>query len=164
MGEESDRETRESAHPHDWAPLMHTLKVVGCLVVGLLLVACDSQAPTDSAAAAPAGSTPAAGATPATPAAGFIPAAGADTLNAAVMQKWSRSCALCHVTGNAGAPRVGNVGEWQERLTQGAGVLLTHTIEGINDMPPLGYCMSCEREDFIAMIDFMAGESTGDTP
>jgi cytochrome c5 len=31
-------------------------------------------------------------------------------------------------------------------------------------MPPLGYCMSCEREDFIAMIDFMAGESTGDTP
>jgi cytochrome c5 len=152
IGEESDRETRESAQPHDWAPLMHTLKVVGCLVVGLLLVACDSQAPTDSAAA---GSTPVAG---------FILAAGADTLNAAVMQKWSRSCALCHVTGNAGAPRVGNVGEWQERLTQGAGVLLTHTIEGFNDMPPLGYCMSCEREDFIAMIDFMAGDSTGDTP
>ncbi len=125
---------------------MHTRKVVGCLVVGLLLVACDSQAPTDSAAA------------------GSIPAAGADTLNAAVMQKWSRSCALCHVTGNAGAPRVGNAGEWQERLTQGAGVLLTHTIEGINDMPPLGYCMSCEREDFVAMIDFMAGETTGDTP
>ncbi len=150
MGEESDRETRESAHPHDWVPLMHTLKVVGCLVVGLLLVACDSQAPTDSAAAG----GPAAAA----------PAAGADTLNAAVMQKWSRSCALCHVTGNAGAPRVGNAEEWQERLTQGAGVLLTHTIEGINDMPPLGYCMSCERGDFIAMINFMAGETTGDTP
>ena len=98
------------------------------------------------------------------PAAGSTPAAGANTLNAAVMQKWSRSCALCHVTGNAGAPTVGNAEEWQERLTQGAGVLLTHTIEGINDMPPLGYCMSCEREDFVAMIDFMAGETTGDTP
>ncbi len=40
---------------------------------------------------------------------------------------------------------------------QGADVLLAHTVEGLNDMPPLGYCMSCEREDFIAMIDFMAG-------
>ena len=22
-------------------------------------------------------------------------------------------------------------------------------------MPPLGYCMACERDDFVALIDFM---------
>ena len=47
--------------------------------------------------------------------------------------------------------------EWQPRLAQGKDVLISHTIEGFNDMPSLGYCMSCEREDFEAMIDFMSG-------
>jgi cytochrome c5 len=36
-------------------------------------------------------------------------------------------------------------------------VLLDHTVNGFNKMPPLGYCMACEAEDFRALIDFMAG-------
>lgn len=79
-------------------------------------------------------------------------------LTALQTQRWSRSCALCHVSGEAGAPIVGDAAAWQPRLAQGRDTLLTHTLEGLNDMPPLGYCMACEREDFIAMIDFMAGE------
>lgn len=72
-----------------------------------------------------------------------------------VMRMWSQSCALCHVDGKGGAPHVGNVDEWLPRLAQGEEVLLTHTLEGLNNMPPLGYCMACEREDFLAMINFM---------
>jgi len=68
---------------------------------------------------------------------------------------WQRSCALCHVDGNAGAPRIGNQEEWGERLEKGPDVLLRNTFEGLNQMPPLGYCMACERSDFIALIDFM---------
>jgi cytochrome c5 len=74
-----------------------------------------------------------------------------------VMRKWTQSCALCHVTGNGGAPRVGDTEEWRLRLAQGRQALLTHTVEGFNNMPPLGYCMACERDDLLAMIDFMAG-------
>jgi len=85
--------------------------------------------------------------------------AGPDRLSEAQMQQWLRSCALCHVTGVGGAPLVGNVEQWQERVEQGRELLLAHTIEGFNAMPPLGYCMSCEREDFSAMIDFMAGDA-----
>ncbi|MEZ5561063.1 MAG: c-type cytochrome [Pseudomonadales bacterium] len=85
---------------------------------------------------------------------------GAAQPDAAVMGKWSRSCALCHVDGNAGAPRVGNAAEWAPRMAQGMDVLLTHTLQGFNDMPPLGYCMSCERADFVAMIEFMGSDST----
>jgi len=85
-----------------------------------------------------------------------------------VMQMWSQSCALCHVDGTGGAPHVGNVDEWLPRLAQGEDALLTHTLEGLNNMPALGYCMACERDDFLAMINFMtAGISTasnGDTP
>ena len=76
-----------------------------------------------------------------------------------VMKKWGRSCALCHVTGEGGAPRSGFAEDWGPRLVNGKSVLLTHTIEGYNNMPPLGYCMSCEEEDFIVLIDFMVGES-----
>ena len=70
-------------------------------------------------------------------------------------QMWVASCALCHVDGNAFAPRVGNAEEWLPRLAKGGDVLLANTIEGVNAMPPLGYCMACEQDDFAAMIDFM---------
>jgi cytochrome c5 len=70
---------------------------------------------------------------------------------------WAQHCALCHVNGEGGAPRLGDVAEWQPRVAQGTSVLLQHTLEGFNNMPPLGYCMSCEQEDFAALIQFMAG-------
>ncbi len=76
-----------------------------------------------------------------------------------VAGKFERSCILCHVNGEGGAPRIGHIDEWQSRLQQGSEVLLIHTIEGFNAMPPLGYCMSCEREDFQAMIQLMTEDN-----
>lgn len=74
-----------------------------------------------------------------------------------VMAKWSRSCALCHITGEAGAPVVGDTAEWQRRLEQGEEAIINNVIEGFNSMPPLGYCMACEVSDFRAMVAYMAG-------
>jgi cytochrome c5 len=77
-----------------------------------------------------------------------------------ITRLWSQSCALCHVTGEAGAPRLGHAEEWAPRLASGKPLLLKHTIEGYNNMPPLGYCMACSEQDFSSLIDFMAaGES-----
>lgn len=78
------------------------------------------------------------------------------TLTVRQTQQWSQSCALCHVSGVGGAPVVGNAEQWQTRLEQGEEQLLTHTLEGYANMPPLGYCMSCETEDFRAMIAWMS--------
>lgn len=75
----------------------------------------------------------------------------------AVMEKWSRSCALCHITGEAGAPLVGDTTEWQRRLQQGEEAIINNVLNGVNSMPPLGYCMACEISDFRAMIAYMAG-------
>ena len=112
----------------------------GWLLLGLL-AACEAAEP------------------PAPPAAAGEP----EPMSVLVAERWARSCALCHVDGTAGAPRVGNADEWRPRLAQGRDVLLAHTVEGLNNMPPLGYCMACEAEDFEAMIDFMVGgvEPTG---
>ena len=74
-----------------------------------------------------------------------------------VMAKWSRSCALCHITGEAGAPVVGDTAEWQRRLEQGEEAIINNVVEGFNSMPPLGYCMACEVSDFRAMVAYMAG-------
>lgn len=71
------------------------------------------------------------------------------------MSMWSRSCAQCHVDGKAGAPRMGVQEEWAARLGQGEASLVDYTINGLNKMPALGYCMACERDDFLAMIKFM---------
>ena len=73
-----------------------------------------------------------------------------------LMRLWMNSCALCHVTGVGGAPIVGKFDDWADRLGQGNELLLKHTIEGYNNMPPLGYCMACEKDDFAALIEFMA--------
>lgn len=74
-----------------------------------------------------------------------------------LMRQWARNCALCHVRGEGGAPRIGDIENWRGRVAQGEAVLLTHTVEGINNMPPLGYCMDCESRDLTALIRFMAG-------
>jgi len=80
-----------------------------------------------------------------------------DSAGSEAMAKWARSCALCHITGEANAPIVGDTEEWQQRLQKGEAALLNNVVNGINSMPPLGYCMSCEAADFRVMIDFMAG-------
>jgi len=81
------------------------------------------------------------------------------SIEQSVMAKWSRSCALCHVDGVAYAPLVGDTAEWQRRLAKGEQAVLRNVLEGVNSMPPLGYCMACEIDDFRAMIAFMAGDS-----
>ena len=80
-----------------------------------------------------------------------------DSAGSEAMAKWARSCALCHITGEANAPVVGDTEEWQQRLQKGEAALLNNVVNGINSMPPLGYCISCEAADFRVMIDFMAG-------
>ena len=76
-----------------------------------------------------------------------------------VMEKWARSCARCHVNGEGGAPVMGDSESWAPRLKKGNAVLYTHTLEGFNRMPPLGYCMDCTGEDFAAMINLLAGRT-----
>ena len=126
---------------------MHRLRFTAALVVGFCVAACDTSVPADEPDQATGAVATVAG----------LVAGPVEGLNEAAMQKWLRSCALCHIDGNGGAPRLGDAEEWQPRLAQGKDALLTHTIEGFNNMPPLGYCMSCEREDFSVLIDFMSG-------
>ena len=100
--------------------------------------------------------------TPVTTAESAAPASdAAGPISAQAMAQWARNCALCHVRGEGGAPVLGDADAWAPRIAQGDEVLLIHTVEGLNNMPPLGYCMDCEEEDFRQIIAFLSGRGEG---
>ena len=88
-------------------------------------------------------------------AAPVAPVADADP---AIMELYNRSCISCHTSGAGGAPRTGDVAAWAPRMEQGRELLLDHTIAGYKGMPPMGMCMDCSEEQFVALIEYMAGQ------
>lgn len=75
-----------------------------------------------------------------------------------IAQLYNRSCRSCHAGGTAGAPRSGDTAAWQPRVDKGLDTLLDHTINGYRGMPPMGMCMDCDADQFVALIEFMAGQ------
>ncbi|MGY2397720.1 c-type cytochrome [Pseudomonas sp. SDO5271_S396] len=86
-------------------------------------------------------------------------AANAMPTDAALAQVYDTSCKLCHANPASGAPLTGDRTAWSPRVAQGADTLLDHSINGYNGMPPMGLCMQCSEEQFVALISFMADVS-----
>lgn len=72
------------------------------------------------------------------------------------MDKYNKSCAVCHASGAANAPKTGDVAAWEPRMAKGMEVLVQSVQNGLNAMPPKGMCFDCSDEDYAAMIDYMA--------
>lgn len=66
------------------------------------------------------------------------PSAGADLYN--------QSCAACHATGVAGAPKVGDKDAWAPRIAEGMGVMMHIAINGQGAMPPRGASSASDDE------------------
>lgn len=73
---------------------------------------------------------------------------------------YAQSCQGCHAQGAAGAPLTGFHGQWDARWRKGMPALLNSTVSGLNGMPAGGQCFSCTREDYEALIGFMAGRQS----
>ncbi|WP_448681702.1 c-type cytochrome [Pseudomonas nicosulfuronedens] len=76
----------------------------------------------------------------------------------ALAKIYDSSCKLCHANPASGAPQSGDAKAWQPRVAQGADSLLDHSINGFKGMPPMGMCMQCSEEEFLALISFMSGQ------
>lgn len=68
---------------------------------------------------------------------------------------YNASCAICHVSGVAGAPKTGDHAAWDIRLEKGMDALVVSVQNGLNAMPPTGMCADCSAEDFKALIHYM---------
>lgn len=73
------------------------------------------------------------------------------------------SCAACHATGVAGAPRIGDKAAWKERVAKGMPTLDEHAIKGFQGkagfMPPKGGNMNLSDADVKAAVEFMVKQS-----
>ncbi|MCH8501584.1 MAG: cytochrome c5 family protein [Aliidiomarina sp.] len=73
-------------------------------------------------------------------------------------QVYNQACAACHTGGVLGAPRKNVAEDWTDRLAQGMDVLLEHSINGFNAMPPRGGCMNCTDEEIESAIEYMIAD------
>jgi cytochrome c5 len=72
------------------------------------------------------------------------------------MDKYNKSCAICHASGAANAPKTGDAAAWQPRLDKGMDVLVASIKTGLNAMPPKGMCFDCTDDEYEALIEYMA--------
>ncbi|RLU00839.1 MAG: cytochrome c5 family protein [Ketobacter sp.] len=72
---------------------------------------------------------------------------------------YNTTCAACHGTGAAGAPKTGDAAAWTARIAQGNETLYNHAINGLNMMPPRGTCAACSDDDIKAIVDYMVSKS-----
>ncbi len=77
----------------------------------------------------------------------------------AAQSDYKAHCAACHDSGAAGAPVVGQKGDWASRIKQGNDTLYTHAIKGFNGMPPKGGAMSLKDDQVTAIVDYMVHAS-----
>ena len=87
-----------------------------------------------------------------------LSAAESDEYDAA--QAYQASCYACHGTGQAHAPIVGEVIEWEIRMDKGLDTLVQNTINGLNGiMPARGLCVDCSDEELRAIVEYMLEQS-----
>lgn len=120
-------------------------------------VAAVQQMATDAVDAAKsvvAAVVPAAAAPEPAPAAEAMPAAaGYDLAKGKTI--YDQACFVCHATGAANAPILGNKGAWEARLPQGMDALISNAINGKNGMPPKGGRMDIADADIAAAVAYM---------
>ncbi len=77
------------------------------------------------------------------------PRSGEDVYNAA--------CMACHTTGAGGAPVLGDVAAWADRIAKGTDVLYDSGVNGVagTGMIAKGGCMDCSDEEIYAAVDYM---------
>jgi len=79
-----------------------------------------------------------------------------------VKKLYDGHCAVCHDTGAAGAPKIGDVAAWAPRIKLGMKALYQNSIKGINSMPAMGACITCSGEQMHELVDYMVEHSRAD--
>lgn len=68
---------------------------------------------------------------------------------------YQQACAACHDTGAAGAPTIGELGDWEARFDKGTDELVQSTVDGMGAMPPMGGCRDCDEDDIRAVVEYI---------
>lgn len=137
----SDRPVDPDSPAHSNEAVVKRLKPVGELVIADESTQAEAQ-PTGSDQAAPAAGAP-------------VAESGEDKIKSI----YTASCAACHASGAAGAPKLGDKAAWAPRIQTGADGLYNSALKGKNAMPPKGGNASLSDADVKAVVDYMVSQS-----
>ena len=78
-------------------------------------------------------------------------------------QVYQAGCVACHDAGVAGAPKLGDKGQWAKRIAKGLGTLYASAVNGVQGsagvMPPKGGNLALSDAEVKAAVDYMVGRS-----
>lgn len=72
---------------------------------------------------------------------------------------YTTSCAACHASGAAGAPKLGDKQAWAPRIKSGNDTLYNSAIKGKKAMPAKGGNVSLSDIDVMAVVDYMVSQA-----
>jgi len=70
---------------------------------------------------------------------------------------YTAKCAMCHDSGVAGAPKLGDQAAWKEHLATGLDHMVENAKKGIGAMPPMGMCNDCSMDELKAAVKYVSG-------
>jgi cytochrome c5 len=93
------------------------------------------------------------------------PGAGAAKIDLVKGQAtYTATCAACHGTGVAGAPKLGDKAAWAPRIQQSFEALYTNALKGKNAMPAKGGNADLAEADLANAVAYMVKEAGGKVP
>jgi cytochrome c5 len=76
---------------------------------------------------------------------------------------YEKNCIVCHSAGVAGAPKLDDKANWEDRIAQGMDTLNQHAIKGFTGkkgmMPPKGGAMALSDDDVMAAVQYMVDQA-----
>jgi len=66
-----------------------------------------------------------------------------------------KNCAGCHVAGVMGAPKIGDKADWSKRAEQGVKLLISHSLNGFNNMPAKGGNSALSVTDVVNAVAYL---------
>ncbi|MFV0681467.1 c-type cytochrome [Ottowia sp.] len=155
----SDAAASGDAAPADAAPADTTTPVETASPAAPAEAAAPATPPATPAPTEAAAATTAETAAPATAVAAATPAAaetngGGAASGAAGKALYEKSCMLCHGSGVAGAPKLGDKAAWDPRIAAGMDEMLKIAINGKGAMPPRG-ASTASDDELKAAVQYM---------
>ena len=85
-------------------------------------------------------------------------------LAATTAESYMRNCAVCHLPGIAGAPKVGDAADWARRLRAGLNMVYRNTLQGLPNtaMMAKGGHTDLSDAEVKAIVDYMIGAAALD--
>jgi cytochrome c5 len=91
----------------------------------------------------------------------FSASAFANEKNASGAQIYKEVCAVCHSSGVANAPKLGDQNAWKKLISEGQVIITAHGYVGVRAMPPKGGKEGLSVEQFAEALNFMVNQSGG---